>query len=189
MILVNIEPIFLEKKILLDLHYATSENVAKNQLYAKSLCYLHEEAWDKLLVAVDLASSLNLKIKIFDGYRPLAVQQYLFDKFIDKPGFVSNPQNGVIPHCRGVALDLTLVDAFTDKEIDMGTGFDDFSQLAFHNCVNLKTECRENRLKLLGIMTLAGFDFYRDEWWHYQLMQPRNFPVINSEELGFKSLV
>jgi D-alanyl-D-alanine dipeptidase len=38
---------------------------------------------------------------------------------------------------------------------------------------------------LLGIMTAAGFDFYRREWWHYQLFSPRGrYPVLSDSVLA-----
>ena len=63
-------------------------------------------------------------------------QKFMFEKFAHDPlyeGFVSDPKTGSTPHCRGVAIDLTLVDE-SGKELDMGTDFDEFSELAFHDC-------------------------------------------------------
>lgn len=171
-----------EKKfdVILDLRYATSNNVCGEKLYSSPFCYLHEAAIQPLEKAIKTAKDLGLKIKIWDGFRPLQVQQFMFDKFPSsdpKGGFVSNPNGGSIPHCRGVAIDLTLVDS-SGKELDMGTDFDEFSDLAFHNSNAVSTEARRNRLILLGIMTIAGFDFYSNEWWHYQLFKPREYPIV-----------
>jgi D-alanyl-D-alanine dipeptidase len=34
-------------------------------------------------------------------------------------------------------------------------------------------------------MTAAGFDFYRNEWWHYQLFSPRGrYPVLSDSVLA-----
>jgi len=32
-------------------------------------------------------------------------------------------------------------------------------------------------------MTASGWDFYRSEWWHYQLFQARRFPVLSDTVL------
>ena len=61
----------------------------------------------------------------------------------------------------------------------MGTDFDEFSELAFHNRHEISTEAQRNRFILLGLMTIAGFDFYSKEWWHYQLFNPRQYSTIN----------
>ncbi|MBM3579808.1 MAG: D-alanyl-D-alanine dipeptidase [Alphaproteobacteria bacterium] len=161
--------------VILDLRYATSNNVCGHALYSRPICYLHEAMIPGLQQTIKSAKNLGLKLKIFDGFRPIEVQQYLYDKF---PGdFISNPQTGAIPHCRGVAIDLTLTD-LKGRELDMGSDFDEFSDLAFHNCKKISVEAQRNRLLLLGLMTGAGFDFYSKEWWHYQLFKPREYEVM-----------
>ena len=173
-----------EKKfdVILDLRYATSNNVCGCKLYASPFCYLHEAVIPHLEQAIKSAKNLGLKLKIFDGFRPLEVQKYMFDKFPSadpKGGFISNPTGGVIPHCRGVAIDLTLTD-LDGNELDMGTDFDEFSKLAFHNCDEISIAAQRNRLILLGLMSAAGFDFYSKEWWHYQLFKAREYEVVKT---------
>ena len=175
-----------EKKfdVILDLRYATSNNVCGHKLYASPFCYLHEAAIPHFEQAIKSAKNLGLKLKIFDGFRPLEVQQYMFNKFPSndpKGGFISNPTGGVIPHCRGVAIDLTLTD-LDGNELDMGTDFDEFSELAFHNCDKISAAAQRNRLILLGLMSAAGFDFYSKEWWHYQLFKPREYEVVKTAQ-------
>ncbi|MBU6338686.1 MAG: D-alanyl-D-alanine dipeptidase [Rickettsiales bacterium] len=171
--------------VLLDLRYATTNNVCGHKLYAESVCYLHQDAADLLRKAVFIAKKQGLKLKIFDGFRPIEVQRYMFNKFpSDDPhgGFISNPKDGAIPHCRGVAIDLTLVNIIDGKELDMGCDFDEFSSLAYHNCREISSLAAKNRLTLLNIMTEAGFDFYSKEWWHYQLFKPREYKVIETPQ-------
>jgi len=168
--------------LLLDLRYASTNNVCGHKLYASPFAYLHQAAIEPLQRAIALAKDLDLRLKIWDSFRPIEVQKYMFDKFPSKDpngGFVSNPEGGAIPHCRGVAIDLTLVDA-NGAELQMGTDFDEFSDLAFHGCKRISADAKRNRLLLLGIMTAAGWDFYSNEWWHYQLFKPREYPVIQA---------
>ena len=33
-------------------------------------------------------------------------------------------------------------------------------------------------------MTAADWDFYRNEWWHYQLFNSRAFPLWGDKEAG-----
>ncbi len=176
----NLVAITQEKfEVILDLRYASDNNVCGHKMYAYPFCYLHEAAIEPLQKAIAAAKNLGLRIKIFDAFRPIEVQKYMFDKF---PGdFVSNPENGVIPHCRGVAVDLTLCD-LDGNELDMGSDFDEFSDLAYHNCHKISVEAQRNRLILLGLMSAAGWDFYSKEWWHYQLFQPRTFKVVESDK-------
>ena len=169
--------------VIFDLRYASDNNVCGHKLYAYPFCYMHEAAIAPLNRAIKSAKNLGLKLKIFDGFRPIEIQKYMFDKFPSEDpngGFISNPDGGAIPHCHGVAIDLTLCDA-QGNELDMGTDFDEFSDLAFHNCEKISAEAQRNRLILLGLMTAAGFDFYRNEWWHYQLFKPREYAIAKAD--------
>jgi D-alanyl-D-alanine dipeptidase len=181
----NLTEITAEKfDVILDLRYATTNNVCGRKLYARPICYLHPTAAEALSRAVTATKNLGLKLKIFDGFRPLPVQKFMFDAFPSSDpngGFISNPDGGAIPHCRGIAVDLTLCDA-TGNELEMGTDFDEFSELAFHNCQKISVAAQKNRLLLLDLMTDSGWDFYSKEWWHYQLFQPREYKIIETPQ-------
>lgn len=162
--------------IVLDIAYATHNNFTREPIYQKEACFLHQDAEEKLQHAISLAKQLGLKFKIFDGFRPQAAQQKLWDS-MPNPVFVMDPQKGS-HHTRGVAVDLTLVDNNTNEDLEMGTLFDAFTSEAFHSCQTISVEAQKNRKILLGIMTVAGWDFYQNEWWHYQLFKPREYPII-----------
>lgn len=175
-----------EFDVTLDLRYASENNICAQKLYTDPICYLHKDAAELLEKAVKSAKELGLKLKIFDGFRPSKSQKFMFNKFPStdsQPSIFSNPETGSVPHCRGVAIDLTLTD-LKGNELEMGTDFDDFSDLAFHSCQKVSVTARYNRLILLGIMTAAGFDFYAKEWWHYQLFKAREYPVSQDNSLS-----
>jgi D-alanyl-D-alanine dipeptidase len=65
----------------------------------------------------------------------------------------------------------------------MGTAFDAFTPLSHHGSTGVSEEAQRNRLVLLGLMTQAGWDFYRNEWWHYQLFNSRDYPLVSDSEL------
>jgi D-alanyl-D-alanine dipeptidase len=44
-------------------------------------------------------------------------------------------------------------------------------------------DAQRNRLILLGIMTAAGWEYYANEWWHYQLWSARDYPVVDQKTL------
>jgi D-alanyl-D-alanine dipeptidase len=57
--------------------------------------------------------------------------------------------------------------------------------LSWHGNTEVSAAAQRNRHLLLGIMTAAGFDFYRNEWWHYQLFKPRGrYPVLSDTVLA-----
>ncbi len=65
----------------------------------------------------------------------------------------------------------------------MGTEFDDFRPLAHHGNEQVSEEAQRNRFLLAGVMNIAGFDAIDTEWWHYQLPDARNYPIIRPDEI------
>ena len=167
--------------VVIDLRYATADNVTGAPIYRHARCYLHAAAAACLGRAVELAGALGLRLKLFDAFRPSEAQWVLWNKFPD-PEFLADPRRGS-PHSRGVAVDLTLVEA-GGAELDMGTGFDDFTPRAHHGSLAVPAAAQRNRALLLGLMTAAGWDFYRNEWWHYQLFDARRYPLYSDSALA-----
>ncbi len=160
--------------IIIDLRYASSNNFTKKKIYEHSDCLLHFEAFEHLAIACELAKKLNYKIKIFDAFRPVDAQKKLWD-ILPNPEFISPPDKGS-PHSRGVALDITLTQ--NNLELDMGTSFDEFSKLSYHGSKEISDLAYKNRLILLGIMISSGWDFFKNEWWHFQLFESKKYPII-----------
>lgn len=162
------------------LAYATPDNITGKAIYARAACYLHIDAAEKLKAAVALAAPLGLRLKVFDAYRPTEAQWKLWEAFPSEE-FVANPRKGS-PHSRGVAIDLTLIDG-AGNELDMGTGFDEMRPISHHARTDIPIEAQRNRFTLMGVMSAAGWDFYKNEWWHYQLFQARDYPLIDQATL------
>ncbi len=116
----------------------------------------------------------------FDALRPVEAQWALWNVNPD-PEFLADPRRGS-PHSRGAAVDLTLLDA-EGRELDMGTGFDAFTPLSHHGRTDIVAAAQHNRFVLMGLMTAAGWDFYRNEWWHYQLFDARRYPLVSDTDL------
>ena len=161
--------------------YATPENFTSKPVYARPGCYLHAAAAERLSRAIVLARPLGFRFKIFDAFRPLEAQRILWSHTPD-PNFLADPQRGS-PHSMGAAVDLTLTDAH-GRELDMGTAFDAFTPLSHHGSRDVSPEAQRNRALLLGLMTAAGWEFFRNEWWHYQLFDARaRYPVLDDAAL------
>ena len=79
----------------------------------------------------------------------------------------------------GCAIDLTLVELKTGKEIPMPTEFDDFSEKANPNYKNLSDTIIKNRTFLFSIMNHFGFSYYASEWWHFDYAAWRSYPLLN----------
>ena len=160
----------------LSIEYATPNNFTGKPVYTRAACYLHPEAEELLRRAVKLAENLSLKLKIFDAFRPSEAQQVLW-KHTPDPDFLVNPNRGS-PHSRGAAIDLTLVN-LNGHALEMGTAFDAFTNHSHHGNTEISADAQQNRALLIGIMTTAGWDFYRNEWWHYQLFNAQRLPLLS----------
>src|SRR4051812_36622739 len=157
--------------------YATADNFTGQPVYQRAGCYLHSDAAACLAAAIALAKAIGLRFKVFDAFRPSEAQWILWNHTPD-PDFLADPRRGS-PHSMGAAVDLTLIDG-AGQELDMGTAFDAFTPLSHHGNFEISAEAQRNRAILLGIMTAAGWDFYRHEWWHYQLFNARaRYPVLD----------
>lgn len=165
--------------------YATEQNFTGTPVYKRDGCYLHINAAEQLKKAILLAAGLGLRFKLFDAFRPQEAQEKLWAHTPD-PEFLADPRRGS-PHSRGVALDLTLIDK-QGRELDMGTSFDAFTPLSHHGVTDIPKEAQQNRLVLLGIMTLAGWDFYSNEWWHYQLFHAKDYPLLTDRLVGTRMM-
>jgi D-alanyl-D-alanine dipeptidase len=166
--------------VILSLAYATPQNITGKPIYRQAKCYLHRDAEPKLARAIELAKGIDLTLKIFDAFRPSEAQWILWNH-APNPEFFADPRKGS-PHSRGVAIDLTLVDA-AGNELEMGTPFDDMTPNAHHGALTVSPAAQRNRAILLGLMSAAGWDFYKNEWWHYQLFNSRSFPLFAESDL------
>ena len=166
--------------VALDIVYATAANFTGAPIYARAAAYLHPEAAAALTRAIALAQAVGLRLKVYDAFRPTEAQWKMWNHTPD-PEFLADPRRGS-PHSRGAAVDLTLIDS-AGRELDMGTPFDSFRPQSHHGRTDIPVEAQRNRFQLLGLMTAAGWDFYRNEWWHYQLFEARRLPLLSDSAL------
>ena len=160
-----------------DLRYATANNFVGRDLYSPYDCaWLHVEAAAALERAVAWLAvhAPGLRPLVLDALRPQRVQQQLWDALegTDLRLYLANPARGSI-HSYGMALDITLRDA-EGAELDMGTGFDDMTELShpaleegFLLAGQLTEHQLANRRLLRTAMLQAGFLGINTEWWHF----------------------
>lgn len=125
----------------------------------------------------------GLGLKIFDAYRPYSVT-VKFWQLVHDERYVANPARGS-GHNRGIAVDLTLIHLDDGKELEMGTGFDNFTDTAHQGFTGLPGIILQNRLQLRSIMEKYGFRALETEWWHYSLPDGNRFEVL---DVKFKEL-
>ena len=186
--LVKIKEIIPDIEI--ELKYATTDNFTKEILYPTSTCYLAFGAIENLKLVQDSLRNLQfhngmnyaggLGLKIWDGYRPRSVQYRMWD-IVPDPRYVADPNIGS-SHNRGGAVDLTIIDFSTKKELDMPTVFDFFGVEAQHEYMEHPLHVIVNRELLKNLMTnVGGFSIYAEEWWHYKYPPSDDFPLFDLE--------
>ena len=161
----------------IDLIYASENNFTGKVIYESALCFLHPQAEAGLRKAIAAARLMGFQLKVFDAFRPQEAQQALW-AVAPNPAYIADPAKGS-NHTRGVAVDLTLVGA-DGQALDMGTPVDTMSTASHHFHAAHPVEIQINRMKLLTSMLEAGFVHHPNEWWHYQLPDAKQFPLIDS---------
>jgi len=163
-------------RILVDLQYATGNNVSGKRLYDLNRCFLRKSTAIKLDTVQSELEGMGLGLKVWDCYRPLSVQRALWKIMPDKR-YVADPRKGS-RHNRGSAVDVTLVDS-SGNELQMPTTFDDFAPRAHHDYRNLPEGAIRNRALLKGVMEKRGFIPLAEEWWHYDDENWAQFEVMD----------
>lgn len=174
--LVNVRDLIPD--IVFDLRYAGPGNFFQTKLYTTNECYLALPVVRRLAIVQDSLRSLGLGIKIFDGYRPRAVQ-YLLWEILPDSRYVANPASGS-SHNRGGAVDLSLVHLDSGVELEMPTEFDFFGPEAGHDYMNLPANVIANRELLKTMMEqVGGLTSYVAEWWHYSYQPAGSYPLLD----------
>jgi D-alanyl-D-alanine dipeptidase len=165
----------LDPTFVVDLRYATPDNFTGAPLpgYLANRAYLRREAATALARVQRDLRPLGLAIEIFDAYRPVRATQAMVDwtervhrSDLLKDGYIASRSR----HNLGLAIDLTLIELGTGRELEMGTPFDTFSSAA--HTANASGLAAVNRQKLKAAMEAEGFLNYDQEWWHYTFNVP-----------------
>ena len=171
-----------------DLRYATEDNFTGIKLYPSGICCLQEDTAWKLAAANRELQKKGLSIKIWDAYRPLSVQKKMW-KLMPDSRYIANPYKNGSKHNRGAAVDVTLVDK-NGKELEMPSGFDDFSKRAIRNNPAMSAAAAKNLKLLTDAMTKNGFKAISTEWWHFDDTAYAVWPLLDiSQEIVSRRLL
>ncbi|MBE6959587.1 MAG: D-alanyl-D-alanine dipeptidase [Ruminococcaceae bacterium] len=151
--------------IAVELKYATTDNFTGQVIYTFTEAYLRYGTVKKLAQVQETLKSYGFGLKIWDAFRPLYGQQALWDAY-PNANFVSRPGTGVRAHCRGHAVDITMVD-LQGNDVEMPSGFDDFTALGDKDYADCSEAAAYHAGLLDSVMKAHGFSGYKREWWHY----------------------
>ena len=182
--LVDVAP--LDRRIHLDIRYAGDRNFLGTPVYTSARAFLQRPAAEALLRAHRELLQQGYGVLIFDGYRPWYVTKIFWDA--TPPGkheFVADPAQGS-RHNRGCAVDLTLYDLKTGREVEMTGGYDEMSERSYPNYNGGTAEQRARRDLLRRVMEKQGFTVYASEWWHFDYREWQAYGIQNVpfENLG-----
>jgi len=165
----------LDSTIVVDMRYGTPNNFTGAPLpgYLANRAYLRREAAAALASVQRDLRPQGLGIKIFDAYRPVRATLAMVEwtervnrSDLLRDGYIASRSR----HNLGLAIDLTLIELATGRELEMGTPFDTFSAAA--HTANASGEAAADREKLKRAMEREGFVNYDQEWWHFSFNVP-----------------
>ena len=125
--------------------------------------------------------------KVFDAYRParavkhfvlwgiedtdVRMKTYFYPDLVKQELFSRGYIAKQSSHSRGSAVDLTLLDMSTGKELDMGSPFDFFGEVSHpdYRGSGITDAQYSNRMLLQSVMKRSGFIGLDCEWWHFML--------------------
>jgi D-alanyl-D-alanine dipeptidase len=169
----------LDPRIKLDIRYATSDNFLSTPVYSSARAFLQRPAAEALLRAHRELVKQGYGLLIFDAYRPWYVTKMFWDATPpDKHEFVANPAEGS-RHNRGCAVDLSLYDLKTGREIEMTGGYDEMSERSYPDYAGGTAEQRSHRQLLRREMEKQGFSVYPSEWWHFDYHDWKEYAIQN----------
>ncbi len=174
-----VELVHLDPTIRLDIRYATENNFAKRKVYTQARAFLQRPAAEAVVRANKKLQKEGYGLLIFDGYRPWSVTKIFWDITPrEKRNFVANPAKGS-KHNRGCAVDLSLYDLKTGKEVVMPSEYDEFSERAYAKYKGGTAQETARRELLRRVMESEGFQVNPEEWWHFDYKDWKKYRIEN----------
>lgn len=168
----------VDPRIVIDMRYATPNNFLKRAVYSDTRCFVRRTVALRLRAVQDDLVSRGLGLVVFDGYRPLRVQREMW-RIMPNPNYVADPATGS-RHNRGAAVDAALVDR-AGSRLPMPTDFDDFTPASHRDAQAGDPAARANRDTLTRVMQSHGFAGLPTEWWHFDIEEWREYPIVTDE--------
>jgi D-alanyl-D-alanine dipeptidase len=175
----------LDPRIKLDIRYATGDDFLSAPVYTSARAFLQRPAAEAVLRAHRELAQHGYGLLIFDAYRPWYVTKIFWDATPpDKRQFVADPAQGS-RHNRGCAVDLTLYDLRSGREVPMTGIYDEMSERSYPNYPGGTREQRRRRQTLRAAVEKQGFTVSGTEWWHFDY---RDWPRYAIQNIPFEEI-
>lgn len=162
-----------------DVRYATTNNFMGRPMYSQARVFLQRPAAEALMRANRALRRLGFGLLLFDGYRPWSVTKAFWDATPRAQRiYVANPRKGS-KHNRGCAIDCSLYDLATGREVPMPSPYDDFTNKAAAAYEGGTASERRTRGILRRAMEEQGFAVNPDEWWHFDYKDWKSYPILD----------
>ncbi len=166
-----------------NLVYATTNNFTHTKLYENPKVLTSKPIASALKKAAESLRSKGIGLLIFDAYRPYSVSKKMWE-IVHDDRYVANPIHGS-DHNRGTAIDISLYNLKTGKPLNMPTDFDNFTEKAHLSYLPKSATILANRNLLQNTMKTVGLRPLSTEWWHFSLLNSKEFEVL---DLDFEEL-
>lgn len=187
--------------VILEVRYYSTYNFVGQRVdgYLQPTAILTRQAADSLKKVSDDLKAKGYRLKIYDAYRPQCAVDHFVRWAADlgdtlmRQAFYPDVDKSLLfeqeyimeksGHTRGSTVDLSLVDALSGKDVDMGGVFDWFGIESHPDYTDITKQQFCNRMILRDAMLSHGFKPLDSEWWHFTLIgEPYpdtyfNFPV------------
>ncbi|MCB0648948.1 MAG: M15 family metallopeptidase [Saprospiraceae bacterium] len=174
-----VELVKLDSTIRLDIRYATTNNFVGRPVYKEARAFLQRPAAEAVVKINASLKPYGYGLLVFDGYRPWSVTKLFWDITPEEDKkFVADPQKGS-RHNRGCAVDLTMYDLKTGKEVEMPGAYDEMSERSYPDYSGGSAEQRKARDLLREKMESFGFIVYEFEWWHFDFKGWESYRIQN----------
>ena len=186
---------------IVDLAYAGTKNAFYRDMYSEhgiTECYMHPDMYEKLMRLAPELTARRLKMVIYDIFRPWAVQKFMYESAPDclRPYIAPPPEPDSTDgfHPRAAAIDCYLADengaplVFPTEPDAFLPGWEnrpDYENYLAkchrsYNEADVSPEAYKNRQLLEDLMTGVGFEPEPTEWWHFNLPNATQYPIIYS---------
>ena len=176
----------LDRSIRLDIRYAGTRNFLGTPLYSQARAFLQRPAAEALVRVQRSLAAEGYGLLVHDAYRPWYVTRIFWDAMPTAlHRYVADPAEGS-RHNRGCAVDLTLFELRTGREVEMPSVYDEATERAYPSYTGGSAGQRRTRDLLRRHMEAEGFTVYEFEWWHFDYRDWKSYRIENTrfEDLG-----
>lgn len=167
-------------KVVLELRYASTNNITGKAIYPEAKAYLRKETIQKLQRVAKALESQGYRLVIWDAWRPAYAQRALWAAKPD--GRFLTPPAKISRHTRGTSVDVSLADP-DGKILEMPSDHDEFNAKADEDFSDVPQGAAQRARILRKAMFAAGFSGVPDEWWHYDLRDWADYEPIEGKGL------